>query len=472
MPVSSTHPDYDTWSPKWTKCRDFFSGEDEVKEKKTAYLRSPSGFKDTSDRYILFLHMAKFFPAVSRTIEGYEGLVFRNDLQVNIGNEERLQAVVDNLTYTGVSMNAYARRVLCERILIGRYGELVDYQSGNGSELGRAFSKGYKAEDIINWRVEHIGGLPKLVLVVLTENRQEKEDEFSSKDYTVYRVLDLGDDPHVAPHYRVREFRIEDDDGNSQEVQVGDDKYPDFNGEPITEIPFKFYGVRENSPAIERPPMLDMVNIVMHDFHNSANLEWGRQMTSLPQMWRAGFSDEESDEIEVGSTVVWDAASPDAKAGMVEYSGQGLGALETAIEENRREMAQLGASLLEQDRKAVEASDTHRIRHSNRTSFLQAMAELQSEGHTDCLKWAAMYMGLSEAAIDEISAELNKDYFAVALDHNQMKAFMELYLGGRITKHTLFERLQTGEIIGSNETFDDYEAVLAEENAGLGDEVL
>jgi len=61
-------------------------------------------------------------------------------------------------------------------------------------------------------------------------------------------------------------------------------------------------------------------------------------------------------------------------------------------------------------------------------------------------------------------------FFAVQIDHNQIKAIMDLYLAGRISKHTLFERLQSGEIIGSGEDFDEYESSLSEEgDVGLED---
>lgn len=476
MPVNTVHKDYNTWRPTWDKCRVFFAGEDAVKKKGEAYLKAPGGMDATKgvgkSRYARFKYMAKFFPAVSRSIEGYEGLVFRNDLAVNV--HENLLPVIENMTFTGVSLNAFARRILVERALVGRYGELVDYIPGDGSGIGLSFSKGYKAEDIINWREVHMNGKPHLVLVVLTEEREKPPEEydsdgFSVETYTSYRVLDLGDDPQNNPAYRVREFRI---DGVAGQRQVGEDRYPTFMGDPIKEIPFKFHGVRENSPSIERPPSLDMVNLVQHDYHNSADQQWLLHMCSIPQHWRAGFDDVEGGVIELGGSVVWNASKPDAKAGVSEPSGQSHGAFEKTIKDNRGEMAQLGASLLEQEKGGVEASDTHRIRHSNRTSFLQAMVEVQSEGHTATLKWHGMFMGLSPNDIDAISAELNKDYFAVAIDHNQMQGLMEMYLGGRITKHTLFERLQAGEIISSNETFDTYEEVLTEENAGLGDEVL
>jgi len=458
MPIDSLHPEYEQWQPTWEKVRHFSQGEDVVKGKKDKYLESPSGISAREARFKLYLSMAKFFPAVSRALEGYEGLIFRNDLNVQV--PDAMKGNIPNITYSGVSINSFARQVFCERMLMGRYGELVDYMPGDGKTLGRAFSKGYTAESIINWKIDHMHGVPRLSQVVLKEKRAKPLDAYTFEEYDVFRVLDL--DPG---YYHISEW-MQNEKGEA--IQVSD-SIPDYNGQKITEIPFMFYGVRENSATVEKPPMLDMVNLVQHDFHNSADLEWGRHWVSIPQPWRAGFSDDESSTIEFGATTVWDTTNEKASAGMVEFSGAGLTALETAISENRTEMAQLGALLLEGEKKSVESASSYRARHSTRASFLQSMAEIQSEGHTVALGFHAAFQGIPESQAESISVELNKDFFAVQIDHNQIKAIMDLYLAGRISKHTLFERLQSGEIIGSGEDFDEYESSLSEENVGMDD---
>ncbi len=73
----NTHPEYDRMLPIWTRCRDASAGEDAIKAKEEIYLPRPNGQKRSE--YLKYVMRAQYFNATGRTLEAYEGLIFRKD---------------------------------------------------------------------------------------------------------------------------------------------------------------------------------------------------------------------------------------------------------------------------------------------------------------------------------------------------------------------------------------------------------
>jgi len=64
----------------------------------------------------------------------------------------------------GTSLFGYAKNVVREVLSVGRSGTLVDWE---GDFEQRAFASAYRAEDILNWRVERVNGRSVPTLIVL-----------------------------------------------------------------------------------------------------------------------------------------------------------------------------------------------------------------------------------------------------------------------------------------------------------------
>jgi hypothetical protein len=89
----------------------------------------------------------------------------------------------------GTSLTAYAKMVVGDMIGLGRAGTLVDWES---EAEQRAYAVFYRAEQIINWRVERVSGRNVPTLVVLRETAGgEGEDVFEPAVVEQIRVLRL-----------------------------------------------------------------------------------------------------------------------------------------------------------------------------------------------------------------------------------------------------------------------------------------
>src|ERR1043166_7271356 len=77
MPVTSTHPDYESNLASWERIRDVLLGDTAVKragEKYVARLDS-----QTETEFEAYVERGFFYNATARTVSGYIGMIFRRD---------------------------------------------------------------------------------------------------------------------------------------------------------------------------------------------------------------------------------------------------------------------------------------------------------------------------------------------------------------------------------------------------------
>ena len=149
-------------------------------------------------------------------------MLFRRPPVVDV--PESVNALLKDVTMSGVSFITFAQQIAMETLTVGRVGILVDYpsQSTEGMTAAEAAKlnlrpvmQRYETESIINWKTAWIGNKTALTLVVLTEEAALEGNEFEHKTETRYRVLDL-----FNGAYRVRVFRIDD---KGEDEQIGGD---------------------------------------------------------------------------------------------------------------------------------------------------------------------------------------------------------------------------------------------------------
>ena len=262
---------------------------------------------------------------------------------------------------SGLSLHQFAEMVAEEVVKIGRCGVLVDHPPmtealtvAQAESMGmRPYMRLYDAESIINWRTDRIAGTETLTLVVLEEEYQEWKDEFEYKCIKQWRVLDL---PEGV--YRQRVFRKND----RGDFYVESQTIPTSQGKAIAQIPFEFFGVRDNSPGVDKPPLLDLVDVNLSHYRTTADYEHGLHFTGLPTPVVTGFyADEQSAQLRIGSGTAWLLPDPAAKAFYLEFSGQGLSELREALRAKESMMATLGARILAPEKSVQETAQTAAI---------------------------------------------------------------------------------------------------------------
>ncbi len=440
MPVTDLHRNYPARQTQWGRCRDAFEGADAVKAAGETYLPRLGGQKQHD--YEAYVKRATWYGATARTILGLTGSVMRKP--PTFEGPDAVQAQMDNVTGTNESLAAFTARVVQEVLTVGRVGVLLDLPQMVAGEVPRPYWVRYTPEQITNWRCQILNGVKVLTLVVLREEVEAGGDQFTSALTRQYRVLQL-----TGGVYQVFVYRQV---GESSEFTLVEELIPRVRGEALPYIPFVFINPLNLDVEPDKPPLLDMIDLNYSHYMTSADLEHGRHFTALPTPYVTGIAKDTA--LRIGSSTAWAIPAADAKVGMLEFTGQGLQALEKAADSKERQMAVLGARMLEEQKAQVEATETHAIRRSGESSMLASIAETISIGLTMLVQWHAQWVGVS-APESELKVGLNKDFFGLPLSPTEIAELVRTWQAGGISYETLYYNLQQGEITRPGITADD-----------------
>lgn len=450
MAINSTHPAYDKYSQRWTRCRDAAEGEEAVKTAGTLYLPKLGGMESAD--YDAYKKRAMWYGATSRTIEGLRGAIFRKDPVVQVPTA--VEPMLDQVTDDNLDFISLASEVVTQQLTVGRQGLLVDLPKQVGAD---PYISRYKAENILNWRTETQNGRERLTLVVLKEEFEKNgADEFELEMKVRYRVLRLEDGLYVQELW--------------DEKQAIERMEPKRLGSRLDFIPFRFVNSTTLTSMPEKPPLVDVVDVNLSHYRTSADLEHGAHFTALPTPWLAGFPMDRKFSIGGGVAFVTDNTS--ARAGMLEFTGKGLDTLIQLKTDKEGLMAVLGARLLEEQRAGVEAAETVRLRGSGESGALSTVARTASRGLEDVLGWLTWWKGAVTVpdAPDVVSVSLNTDFMDERLDPQTITALLQALQSGALTKRTWLYNLERGELLPPETDLDEEIDVLDVESGAPEDE--
>ena len=459
MPVNSPRSEYMVALRRWQRCRDCFEGSDAVKARGTLYLPSVASDYDS------YIERAEFYNATARTVMGLLGCVFRTAPSVLFPS-----GIADDLvdvTLTAKPVRAFAMMGFQEIMILGRFGVQVEMtdEPPPGMTTPRPYWVPRRAEDILSWRTTVIGGQERLSRVVLSESVEESDplDPWVPVIVPQIRVLGRVDAVTSHPYYEIHRFRQEKNARDMRSlawVEYDKPVIPLRKGEPLTYIPFQFFGPSSLSPAVEKPPLLDLVEVNLSHYRTSADHEHGAHLTSLPTPWVSGV--ELDGDLPIGSSKAWVLPEPNARAGMLEYTGDGLGSLERLSAAKQDRMAALGARIIEQQKAAAETAEALRIRSSAEYSVLSTMASTFDQGLTQVMRWHAWWAGIDDP-VDSVSFSLNKDFFDTRLESKEAQVLVAAWQAGALSHETLFWNLQQGEWVEPGRTLEEEQQLI---NAG------
>lgn len=450
MPVTDLHRCYTERQSQWIRCRDAFEGGDAVKGKTTVYLPRLQGQKE--EEYEAYVRRASWYGATARTVLGLTGSVMRKAPTAEA--PEVVETHMEDVTRTNIGLTAFTSSLVQEILTVGRGGILLDMSDVPVPGTPRPQWVKYCAEQITNWRVEMVDGVKTPTLVVLSEEYEEQgKDDFSYECRTQYRVLRLINKTYVVEIWRKR--------AKDDEWEIAFTVIPKVRGGVIPYIPFVFVNPLNMEAETVKPPLMDMVDVNFSHYLNSADLEHGRHFTALPTPYVTGMAKDKTGTLHIGSSTAWCIPLAEARVGMLEFTGQGLGALEKGCESKERQMAVLGARMLEEQKLQTEASETHAIRRSGESSLLASIAETLSMALTKIARWHAGWVGVRD--VEPVKVGVNKDFFGLPLTSAEIAELVKSWQSGAISYETLYYNLQQGEITRPGVDAEDEQAQIENE---------
>ena len=322
MPVQDPRKEYEDNAVVWKRMRDVNSGRDAVIKGGEIY--TPKLPAATPTAQFNYMNRGNFYNALRRTVTGLVGGIFQKAPRFDV--PRRVEPWLDDVTLTHIPMTAFALEATTEVLLMGRMGVLVELANETPHGERRPYFVSYTTENIINWQTSNIGGDDVLTLLVLRESPTEIDDRDSFKVESIeqYRVLALIDGIYTQQLYRKA-----DESGDFE--PYSERITPLRRGEPLNFIPFEFLAPSYASVGVKEPPLVDLANISLAHWRNSCDHEQGLHLVALPTPYVSGMKGGSDDSVlQIGPSTIW-MLSENGKAGMVEFSGAGMGALETAL---------------------------------------------------------------------------------------------------------------------------------------------
>jgi hypothetical protein len=430
----------------WGRCRDVIAGADRVKAKREQYLPRLSGQDETE--YVAYVTRANFFNGTQRTLASLVGSVFRVDPATEIPDapQKAIEEQLADITLDGVPFLGFAIEAVEEVLAVGRFGVLVDMPGDTGTAADRRpYWVSYEAEQIINWNVTKTRDGYQLSLVVLKEEVDVlSADQISTEKKEQFRVLRLVPNPSSANGYsyqvEIHEWILDSAGKASGVLRLKDTVTPTRTGKPLEFIPFVFINPTTVRPSIEKPPLLDMVDVNLSHYRSSADYEHGLHFTGLPTPYVIGAP--KDGVLKIGSGVAWMLDGPNAGAGMVEFTGQGLQALEKALESKVAQMDVLGARLMDKGGQA-ETAEAVRSRYAAAHATLKTIVTTVSQALTQALRWHVWWSG-ADVKDTEVTVKLNQDFFETVLSPQDVQALILAHQSGEISFETLYFNLRRG----------------------------
>jgi len=455
VPVNTPRKDYQEMLSQWERARDCYDGSDAVKAAGPKYLPKLDSHKGllnvgAGDKYEEYKMRALFYNATGRTVEGLGGALFQSNPSLEI--PPALEPHLEDITLTGTSFNLFGLEIARELLITGRYGLLVDMPSEEENDRRgyidimwrRPYWIGVRAENIISWKTTRIEGREVITLVVIREIEQEEDakDRFEIDDVEQFRVLELDSEGL----YSQTVWRKVND--HSDKWAAGEPVIPTRRGEPLSFIPFMFVGPTSVTSEVQKPPLIDLVDVNLSHYRTSAQLEHGLHFTALPTPWISGLSGNANQQkLYMGSGVAW-KLEKGGQAGMLEFSGAGLGALRSAEQDKRKIMATLGARLLEGQAETQETATAVSMRHAGDRASLRSIAQTTEFSLSQALRVHTWWISteLMPSDLSMIKCELNKDFFKVRMQPAELQALTTALQSEVISYDTFYANLQKGEI--------------------------
>lgn len=442
--LNTRHPDSEKMLSIWDKCEDVRSGQTAIHKGAEKYL--PRLSSQQVEEYNAYKRRAVFYGAMSRTVDAFIGMIMRVPPIV-----DQQSVLLDDITGQQCSLNDFASQLLEEILVCGFVGILVEHSpmpSGaltiaQTEQLGaRPYLALFDCDSIISWKTDR----GRIIQLVVEEEEVISISEFESQDKNFYRVLDID----ANGYYRQRKF-IQSEKNKDEFIQVGDDIYPLLNGSPLREIPFYFAGKCD-----DLPPLIDLVDLNISHYMTTADLENGCHFTGIPQPWVAGVHLDAGETLSVGGINAWVFSDPQANAQYLEFSGQGLAALEKRLELKEKQMAALGAKLLS-DSVVAETATGSSLRSAGEFSVLAQIAD-----HASAILSRACSFMQRWAGLPDVTIKLNKDFLPAKMTPQELQAMVQAWQAGAISAQTLFSNLQQGEIVAADVDFEDEQAAIVE----------
>lgn len=465
MAVNFEHSEYQAHVADWDMVDTLCEGDSAVKKAGIKLLPDPIVKSDESKLeltaiYEKYKQRAMFFNVVGRTNTSLTGAVFRKSPTLEV--PQTIKYVSEDVDGAGVSVFQQSQNVVSDVLKTGRHGLLVDYPNTEPASVDdvragrvRANIVRYKAQQIINWRYQSVGGKSVLVLVVLSETHSE-QDDYAEKCEPQLRALRLINGMYV------QEIHRKNKQGEWELVEVYSPRMSNGSAWPV--IPFQFVGAVNNDANVDGAPLFDIG--VTNRKHYQLSADWYNALyfAGQPQPWISGLNIEWRDALLKEGIVVGSRSPiPLPEGGAFGYATVPADtAIQTQLDKLENQMVALGARLVmpgEATKTATQSAGEQEVAHS----VVSLVASNVSEAYEQCLRWMLGFVGGDGECVYELSGDISVTQW----DAQIVAAVVAATQGGYLTRPDAIRFFQRIGLADAEKSIEEIEGELDNGNTTL-----
>jgi hypothetical protein len=414
-------------SVAWDLPRSLMGGTTAMRLKGKTYLPQEPG--ESNEAYDNRLSRTTLFNAFRKTVKDMTGKVFARPIVIGDDVPETLRSYCENIDLTGRHLNIFARDVFEDGMQSGISFIMADMPYADPTATRRddivsgrrPYLVHIKAEDLIGWKTEIIGGKETLTQVRIRERITEDDmtNPYQEKDVIQIRVLEPG---------RWYTFR-------STEAERA--YTPHAEGTTSLDfIPVAPVYINRMDFMLGSPPLEDLADLNVSHWQSQSDQRNILHVARVPILFGAGF--DETATMVVGANTMARSADPNAKLTYVEHSGAAIGAGQKDLEQIELQMQAMGLQLLVP--KPGQTATGEARDEAKETSTLSMMAQALQDGLEQALGFMAQFEGLGADAGGSLL--VNQDFGSVKVDGVELNVLMASTSGGLITHKTYLNELK------------------------------
>ncbi len=480
--ISTKHPLLVDKIDQIRRARDAHKGTDAIK-----CSNHPSGLPldeeylprlggQTLEDYEAYKRRAVFYAAMNRTVVALVGALCRKPAEVD--NGDALKAFMEDVTGTGVCFDEFLKRIETEILTSGRVIVCVDRMDTEDSN--RPYLIWYKSEECTNWFTTKAANFAHtLNNVVFKESYYEpcEDNKYKQEVRDQYREYVLEDNGRVTVNvHRPANKSNGSTPSEMEEYIIHESRVLTNRGKDLGFLPVSMIVSSGEDYEVPTPPLLDLVDVNLAHYRNSADFEHGLHWTALPTPWFSGLTDTTSN-IAIGSGAAIILPDPSASAGFLEFTGSGLTQISGAMKHKEQLMSTLGARMLGSGMDQSTSAEVVRINVSGEISALINIAKSIGRCVSRTMRMVAMWENVKGS--DSINVHINEDYVDTKLAAADINALLGAFQGGALSLDTLLWNLEQGERIPVGRSVEEELALIevgaqqsAEAEMGEGGEPL
>lgn len=405
--------------------RDFTSGADCVKGQREKYL--PRTGQQSDAEYDAHLLRTHFFSGAARMLEVLVGQVSRKDYSMEASDKFIEQC--EDITVDGDSLRIFSKQSLRETWITNDSLILVDYPETPenlnllSAEEGRysAYLCFYRSESIKKIVRDKIGGRRQITYALLVDDDEHRRE----------LKLEQIDGKNI---YVVILWKLENKQWVIEKIET-----PKRNGEHLDFIPL----VPVYDPGTIGAPLDNVCENNHTHYIASSDIAIANYWAAMPTRFVKGVKNDV--ELQVTPDALWRFESEKADAKILEWEGAGIGSLERQRDTIAADMARMGMLIESNEKSAVEATETHQLRHASSTGSVASVVHTVSGAIEKALNIKAWWDG--EETFDTVKFSLSTDFTPARMDSQLLNVLSTMREKGQMSGELFHEIMTLGEII-------------------------